>query len=88
MYNDALAAELGLPPGADTPEFLELLAGGAPLEGRENLALAYAGHQFGQWNPRMGDGRAVLVGEIQAPDGKLYDVHLKGSGPDSFRPAR
>jgi uncharacterized protein YdiU (UPF0061 family) len=84
MYNDALAAELGLPPGADTPELLELLAGGAPLEGRENLALAYAGHQFGQWNPRMGDGRAVLVGEIEAPDGRLFDVHLKGSGPTVF----
>jgi uncharacterized protein YdiU (UPF0061 family) len=84
VYNDALAAELGLPPNADTAELLELLAGGAPLEGRENLALAYAGHQFGQWNPRMGDGRAVLVGEIQAPDGRLFDVHLKGSGPTVF----
>ncbi len=84
VFNHALAADLGLPPDADTPELLNLLAGGEPPEGRQNLALAYAGHQFGQWNPRMGDGRAVLIGEIQAPDGTLYDVHLKGSGPTVF----
>ena len=84
VYNDALAAELGLPPEIDTPELLALLAGGEPPAGKQNIALAYAGHQFGQWNPRMGDGRAVLIGEIQAPDGALYDVHLKGSGPTIF----
>ncbi len=84
VFNEALAAELGLPPDAATPELLARLSGGAPPEGRENLALAYAGHQFGQWNPRMGDGRAVLVGEIHAPDGTAYDVHLKGSGPTAF----
>lgn len=84
VFNDALAAELGLPAGAATPELLELLAGGLPPAGRKNLALAYAGHQFGQWNPRMGDGRAALIGEIHAPDGAPYDVHLKGSGPTVF----
>jgi uncharacterized protein YdiU (UPF0061 family) len=83
-YNAALAEKLGLPEGADTPALLELLAGGAPPQGRENIALAYAGHQFGQWNPLMGDGRAVLVGEIAAPDRHAYDVHLKGSGPTVF----
>ncbi len=84
VFNEALAAELGLPSGADTPELLQLLSGGEPPAGRKNLALAYAGHQFGQWNPRMGDGRAVLVGEIHAPDAAAYDVHLKGSGPTVF----
>jgi len=84
VFNEALAAELGLPPGSDTPDMLALLAGGEPPEGRKNLALAYAGHQFGQWNPRMGDGRAVLVGEVHAPDGVAFDVHLKGSGPTIF----
>ena len=83
-FNDGLAAELGLPPDAASAEFLARLSGGAPPEGLENLALAYAGHQFGHWNPRMGDGRAVLVGEIHAPDGTAYDVHLKGSGPTAF----
>jgi uncharacterized protein YdiU (UPF0061 family) len=84
VFNQPLAEELGLPPDAATPELLNQLAGGAPPEGRQNIALAYAGHQFGQWNPRMGDGRAVLIGEIQAPDGKPRDVHLKGSGPTVF----
>ncbi|WP_294535717.1 YdiU family protein [uncultured Rhodoblastus sp.] len=84
VFNQALAEELGLPPDAATPDLLRQLAGGAPPEGRKNLALAYAGHQFGQWNPRMGDGRAVLIGEIEAPDGKFHDVHLKGSGPTVF----
>ena len=84
VFNGALAAELGLPEGAATPELLEWLSGGAPPKGRENIALAYAGHQFGQWNPAMGDGRAAIVGEIAAPDGAVYDVHLKGSGPTKF----
>jgi serine/tyrosine/threonine adenylyltransferase len=84
VFNGALAAELGLPEGAATPELLEWLSGGAPPSGRENIALAYSGHQFGQWNPTMGDGRAAMVGEIAAPDGAVYDVHLKGSGPTKF----
>ncbi|WP_374547503.1 YdiU family protein, partial [Rhodoblastus sp.] len=84
VFNDALAAELGLPEGAATPELLELLAGGAPPQGGENIALAYSGHQFGQWNPLLGDGRAAMVGEIVAPGGAVYDVHLKGSGPTQF----
>lgn len=48
------------------------------------LSLAYAGHQFGHFVPQLGDGRAILLGEIVAPDGKLYDVHLKGSGRTQF----
>jgi uncharacterized protein YdiU (UPF0061 family) len=84
LYNDALAAELGLPESAATAELLELLAGGQPPEGRENIALAYSGHQFGHWNPLLGDGRAAMIGEIAAPDGATYDVHLKGSGPTPF----
>ncbi|HUO53921.1 MAG TPA: YdiU family protein, partial [Rhodoblastus sp.] len=84
LFNDALAAELGLPENAATPELLELLSGGEPPNGRENLALAYSGHQFGSWNPLLGDGRAAMVGEIVAPDGAIYDVHLKGSGPTKF----
>jgi uncharacterized protein YdiU (UPF0061 family) len=84
LFNDALAAELGLPEGAATQELLELLAGGPPPAGRENIALAYSGHQFGHWNPLLGDGRAAMIGEIVAPDGGTYDVHLKGSGPTAF----
>jgi uncharacterized protein YdiU (UPF0061 family) len=83
-YNEGLARQLGLPAHADTPELLDLLSGGAPAKGRGNIALAYSGHQFGQWNPLMGDGRAVIVGEVEAPDGLVYDIHLKGSGPTPF----
>ncbi len=83
-YNHDLARALGLPEGADTPELLALLSGGEPPKNRKNIALAYSGHQFGQWNPSMGDGRAAIVGEIVAPDGLAYDVHLKGSGPTPF----
>jgi uncharacterized protein YdiU (UPF0061 family) len=84
VFNEGLAAELGLPKDAANQDLLALLAGGAPAEGRENIALAYSGHQFGQWNPLLGDGRAAMVGEIKAPDGVTYDVHLKGSGPTRF----
>ncbi|MCW2274995.1 YdiU family protein [Rhodoblastus acidophilus] len=84
VFNERLARELGLPQDADTPELLNLLSGGAPPNGSSNVALAYSGHQFGVWNPLMGDGRAVIVGEVAAPDGHVYDIHLKGSGPTPF----
>src|SRR5439155_16704469 len=48
------------------------------------VAQAYAGHQFGQFAPRLGDGRALLLGEVVGADGRLRDVHLKGSGPTPF----
>ena len=82
-FNRDFAESLGLGRNADTPEMLNWLSGGAPPAGRQNIALAYAGHQFGHWNPMMGDGRAALVGEVHAATG-VYDVHLKGSGPTVF----
>jgi serine/tyrosine/threonine adenylyltransferase len=84
VFNEALAASLGLPRDAATPELLAWLTGGPAPEGRDNIALAYSGHQFGQWNPLLGDGRAAIIGEIVAPGGAIYDVHLKGSGPTAF----
>ena len=85
VFNTKLALELGLSPDSEqSPELLAILAGDAPASGLDNLAMAYSGHQFGQWNPRMGDGRAVMVGEIVAPDGLAYDAQLKGSGPTPF----
>src|SRR3546814_15656320 len=53
-------------------------------EGADPLALAYAGHQFGHFSPQLGDGRALLLGEIVAPDGARFDLQLKGSGPTAF----
>ena len=81
VFNDALAAQLGLP-GRETGEgqLSDWLSGAAPVPGSAPAALAYAGHQFGQFNPAMGDGRALLLGEIVAPDGARFDLQFKGSG--------
>ncbi|MEO0424973.1 MAG: YdiU family protein [Pseudomonadota bacterium] len=61
-----------------------VLAGAAAAPGAEPIAMAYAGHQFGHFNPQLGDGRAVLLGEFLAGDGTRYDLHLKGSGATVF----
>jgi uncharacterized protein YdiU (UPF0061 family) len=83
--NAALAAELGLDAAAlASPEGVEVLAGRRPPEGGAPLAAAYAGHQFGLFNPQLGDGRAILLGEVVAPDGRRVDIQLKGSGRTPF----
>ncbi|MGZ3216586.1 protein adenylyltransferase SelO [Paracoccus sp. T5] len=63
---------------------VEMLAGNALPPGAEPIAQAYAGHQFGGFVPQLGDGRAVLLGEVVAPDGARFDLQLKGSGPTPF----
>ena len=79
--NHALADRLGLDGAAlDTPGGAAILAGVKTPDGAEPLAMAYGGHQFGNWVPQLGDGRAVLLGEVVAPDGARFDIHLKGSG--------
>jgi uncharacterized protein YdiU (UPF0061 family) len=83
--NEPLAAELGL--DADwlrTPQGVGLLVGTSLPEGASPVAQAYAGHQFGGFVPRLGDGRALLLGELTGPDGRLRDLHLKGSGRTPF----
>jgi len=83
--NSELARELGL-----SPEWLRgenglaLLSGNRLPEELEPLAMAYAGHQFGSWNPSLGDGRAILLGEVVGRDGTRRDVQLKGAGPTPF----
>ena len=84
VFNRRLAAQLGL-----NPDTLELAAAalfsGQDLPGDARpIAMAYAGHQFGGFVPRLGDGRAILLGEIRARDGMLYDLQLKGSGLTPF----
>ncbi|WP_439599137.1 protein adenylyltransferase SelO [Falsiroseomonas sp.] len=79
--NTALAAQLGIDPAALTAE---VLAGNAIPEGAEPLAQVYAGHQFGHFTPRLGDGRALLLGEVVDRDGQRRDIQLKGSGPTPF----
>ncbi|BCW66900.1 UPF0061 protein [Arthrobacter sp. NicSoilB4] len=85
VLNEPLAAELGL--GAAYlrgPDGLLLLTGNLVPGGATPVAQAYAGHQFGWLAPRLGDGRALLLGEIADADGRLRDVHLKGSGRTPF----
>lgn len=83
--NVALAEELGLDLAElKTPEGLGMLTGGALPMGATPLAMAYAGHQFGGFSPQLGDGRALLVGEVLDQSGNRRDIHLKGSGKTPF----
>lgn len=83
--NHNLATELGIDPARlDSPEGLAILSGNEIAEGSEPLAMAYSGHQFGGFSPQLGDGRAILLGEVIGNDGIRRDIHLKGSGPTPF----
>ena len=83
--NDELAAELGLDPAwLRSPDGLRFLVGNLVPDGASPVAQAYAGHQFGGFAPRLGDGRALLLGELVTPDGRTRDLHLKGSGRTPF----
>jgi uncharacterized protein YdiU (UPF0061 family) len=85
VLNDALAVGLGLDPEwLRTADGLGLLTGTHVPEGATPVAQAYAGHQFGGYSPRLGDGRALLLGELTDSQGRLQDLHLKGSGPTPF----
>jgi uncharacterized protein YdiU (UPF0061 family) len=83
--NTALAETLGIDPAElASEEGVEMLAGNAVPEGAASIALAYAGHQFGQFSPQLGDGRAILLGEVVGRDGARRDIQLKGSGRTPF----
>jgi serine/tyrosine/threonine adenylyltransferase len=83
--NRPLAIRLGLDPDRlETPEGAEILAGKRVPNGAEPIAMAYAGHQFGHFVPQLGDGRAILLGEVIDVDGVRRDIQLKGSGPTPF----
>jgi serine/tyrosine/threonine adenylyltransferase len=83
--NEALARELNLDPDVlATPQGLAILAGNRIAAGSQPIALAYAGHQFGNFVPQLGDGRAILLGEVVDRHGVRRDIQLKGSGPTPF----
>ena len=85
ILNHKLAQELGVDASAlDTPAGAAMLAGSDPTPGASPLAQAYAGHQFGSFNPQLGDGRALLLGELIDVHGKRRDIQLKGSGPTPY----
>jgi uncharacterized protein YdiU (UPF0061 family) len=79
--NEALARELGIDPASLTPE---VAVGNVLLAGATPIAQAYAGHQFGNFVPQLGDGRAILLGEVVDVHGRRRDIQLKGSGPTPF----
>jgi len=84
-FNQPLAAELGLDVAAlDSDAGAAIFAGHEVPDGAEPLAMAYAGHQFGGFSPQLGDGRALLLGEVIDIHGKRRDIHLKGSGRTPF----
>ncbi len=83
--NVALTEQLGLDPSwLASEEGVAALAGNAVPQGAEPIAMAYAGHQFGGFTPQLGDGRAILLGEVVGRDGTRRDIQLKGSGPTPF----
>src|SRR6266481_3814571 len=83
--NRPLAIHLGLDPDRlNSPEGAEILAGKRIPDGADPIAMAYAGHQFGHFVPQLGDGRAILLGEVIDADGIRRDIQLKGSGPTPF----
>ena len=83
--NHPLADYLGIDPlWLESDEGINVVAGNQLADGSDPIATVYAGHQFGHWNPRLGDGRAVLLGEVVANDGQRYDIQLKGSGITPF----
>ena len=83
--NEDLVKELGLDKNKlSSQNGVDSLSGNRVPYGAEPLAMAYAGHQFGSWVPELGDGRALLLGEIISPSGIRHDIQLKGSGPTPF----
>lgn len=79
-FNPALADFLSIDFKSD--ETKRQLSGEVPVP--DSLSMVYAGHQFGGFSPRLGDGRGVLLGEVTGPDGRLYDLHMKGAGVTPF----
>ncbi|WP_186418190.1 protein adenylyltransferase SelO [Bosea sp. CS1GBMeth4] len=83
--NAPLASQLGLDPDwLKGPEGVAMLSGNDVPAGATPIATAYAGHQFGSFTPQLGDGRAILLGELIDRRGKRHDLQLKGAGPTPF----
>lgn len=83
-YNKALADELNISGAASDAELAAIFSGNTIPEGADPIAQAYAGHQFGNFVPSLGDGRAILLGEVIDRNGKRRDIQLKGSGRTPF----
>ncbi|MFQ3248397.1 MAG: hypothetical protein ACI9O6_000199 [Glaciecola sp.] len=85
MRNETLAKDLGIDIAElETPALLSALFSNDGELQKNSIAQKYGGHQFGQWNPHLGDGRGLLLGEIKSPAGQFWDLHLKGAGPTPY----
>jgi len=83
--NPQAAALLDLDPAVfKDPRFVDVLSGRRPLEGFAPLAMVYSGHQFGVWAGQLGDGRALLIGQVRNRKGELWDIQLKGAGKTPY----
>ena len=84
-FNRVLSDELGLAETTlSSSAGAAVFAGNTIPEGAEPLAMAYSGHQFGHFNPDLGDGRAILLGQIVSTAGRSFDIHMKGTGQTAF----
>ena len=87
--NEKLALHLNLDPAVlSSPDGVAVLAGNKIPEHADPVSMAYAGHQFGMFVPQLGDGRAILLGEVIDRDGVRRDIQLKGSGQNALFPQR
>jgi uncharacterized protein YdiU (UPF0061 family) len=85
MVNKQLAAELGIEAEElQSDALLSSLFGNEGALQANSVAQKYGGHQFGQWNPHLGDGRGLLLGEVKSTQGQFWDLHLKGAGPTPY----
>jgi len=85
IFNQLLSDELGLSETAlSASAGASAFAGNQVPEGAQPLAMAYSGHQFGHFNPNLGDGRALLLGQVLSPGGRSFDIHMKGTGQTAF----
>jgi uncharacterized protein YdiU (UPF0061 family) len=83
--NAKAAALLDLDPAAfNDPRFVEVFSGHQPLDGFAPLAMVYSGHQFGVWAGQLGDGRALMIGQVRNKAGELWDIQLKGAGKTPY----
>ena len=83
--NESLSKNLGIDPNyLKSKDGIHVLSGNNIAKGSQPISMVYAGHQFGHWVPKLGDGRAVLLGEVMDLDNKRFDIQLKGSGPTPF----
>ena len=82
-FNEELAGLLGFPKGLNAEDLVPYINGNKAFKHSAPLSMAYAGHQFGSWVPQLGDGRGILLGQIQTNDG-LMDLHIKGAGKTPY----